>query len=54
MFAGRVLQPMLFITHALPKNLLVDEIVRIGSATLSAVNGAPVAAKKEADGGALG
>ena len=28
---------MLFITHALPKSLVVDEIVRIGSGTLSAV-----------------
>jgi subfamily B ATP-binding cassette protein HlyB/CyaB len=28
---------MLFITHALPKNLLVDEIVRIGQGGLSAV-----------------
>jgi subfamily B ATP-binding cassette protein HlyB/CyaB len=28
---------MLFITHALPNNLLVDEIVRIGQAGLSAV-----------------
>ncbi|MDO9438529.1 peptidase domain-containing ABC transporter [Hydrogenophaga sp.] len=31
---------MLFITHALPKNLLVDEVVRIGR-TLTAVGGAP-------------
>jgi len=45
---------MLFITHALPKNLLVDEIVRIVSAALSAVNGAQVSAKKETDGGAHG
>ncbi len=29
---------MMFITHAMPKNLLVDEIVRIGSGTLSAVS----------------
>ncbi len=28
---------MLFITHALPKNLIVDEVVRIGSGTLSVV-----------------
>ena len=28
---------MLFITHALPKNLLVDEVVRIGYGSLSAV-----------------
>ena len=29
---------MLFITHAMPKNLLVDEVVRIGHGSLSAVN----------------
>jgi subfamily B ATP-binding cassette protein HlyB/CyaB len=29
---------MLFITHAMPKNLLVDEVVRIGQGALSAVN----------------
>jgi len=29
---------MMFITHAMPKNLLVDEIVRIGQGTLSAVS----------------
>ncbi len=29
---------MLFITHALPKNLLVDEVVRIGHGSLSAVS----------------
>ncbi len=28
---------MLFITHALPKNLLVDEVVRIGVGSLAAV-----------------
>jgi ATP-binding cassette, subfamily B, bacterial HlyB/CyaB len=28
---------MLFIAHALPKNLLVDEVVRIGGTTLTAV-----------------
>ena len=28
---------MLFITHAMPKNLQVDEIVRIGQGSLSAV-----------------
>jgi len=43
---------MLFITHAMPKNLLVDEIVRIGSGTLSAVS--EDATKKEAEGGAHG
>ena len=31
---------MLFITHALPKNLQVDEVVRIGQGSLSAVNDA--------------
>ena len=29
---------MLFITHALPKNLLVDEVVRIGASALTAVS----------------
>ena len=29
---------MMFITHAMPKNLLVDEVVRIGQGTLSAVS----------------
>jgi hypothetical protein len=28
---------MMFITHAMPKNLLVDEVVRIGHGVLSAV-----------------
>jgi hypothetical protein len=46
--------PMLFITHAMPKNLLVDEIVRIGSGTLSAVSDAQDATKKEVEGGAHG
>ena len=45
---------MLFITHAMPKNLLVDEIVRIGSGTLSAVSDAQDAAKKEVEGWAHG
>jgi hypothetical protein len=31
---------MLFITHAMPKNLLVDEVVRIGHGMLSAVSDA--------------
>jgi subfamily B ATP-binding cassette protein HlyB/CyaB len=31
---------MLFITHAMPKNLLVDEVVRIGSQSLSVLSGA--------------
>jgi hypothetical protein len=29
---------MVFITHAMPKNLQVDEVVRIGQGSLSAVN----------------
>ncbi|SDY89477.1 ATP-binding cassette, subfamily B, HlyB/CyaB [Collimonas sp. OK242] len=42
-FAGTINQlkgkvTMLFITHALPKNLLVDEVVRIGSTTLAAIH----------------
>ncbi|MDO8262398.1 MAG: peptidase domain-containing ABC transporter [Gallionella sp.] len=45
---------MLFITHALPKNLLVDEIVRIGQGTLSAVSDAQEESKKEAEGGVHG
>jgi ABC-type transport system involved in cytochrome bd biosynthesis fused ATPase/permease subunit len=41
-FAGTINQlkgkvTMLFITHALPKNLQVDEVVRIGSAMLASV-----------------
>ncbi len=43
---------MLFISHATPKNLLVDEIVRIGQRSLSAVGGAQVETEKEAEGGA--
>ena len=31
---------MLFITHALPKNLLVEEVVKIGVGALSAVGAA--------------
>jgi hypothetical protein len=38
---------MIFITHAMPKNLLVDEIVRIGQGSLSAVQ-QPEAQKQEA------
>lgn len=38
---------MMFITHAMPKNLLVDEVVRIGHGVLSAV-------ERDADGGAHG
>jgi subfamily B ATP-binding cassette protein HlyB/CyaB len=45
---------MMFITHAMPKNLLVDEIVRIGQGSLSAVNDTQDATKKEAEGGAHG
>ena len=29
---------MMFITHAMPKNLLVDKVVRIGHGSLSAVS----------------
>jgi len=39
---------MLFITHALPKNLLVDEVVRIGRA-LSAVGGGHEEASQKVD-----
>ena len=39
---------MLFITHAMPKNLLVDEVVRIGSRTLSAVGTQLETQKQEA------
>ena len=45
---------MLFIAHALPKNLQVDEIVRIGAGTLSAVGGVQEVRRQEADGGAIG
>jgi hypothetical protein len=43
---------MLFITHAMPKNLQVDEIVRIGQGSLSAVDTDEV--KQEVIGGAHG
>ncbi len=39
---------MLFITHALPKNLLVDEVVRIGVGSLAAVSDANDDAENEA------
>jgi len=50
---------MLFITHAMPKNLLVDEIVRIGQGSLSAVPAQPDAEqehapRREAEGGVHG
>lgn len=45
---------MLFITHAMPKNLLVDEVVRIGQGSLSAVSDANDQTKKEAEGGVHG
>jgi subfamily B ATP-binding cassette protein HlyB/CyaB len=41
---------MMFITHAMPKNLLVDEVVRIGQGTLSAVSDTHDDTKKEAEG----
>jgi len=48
---------MLFVSHALPKNLQVDEIVRIGGGALSAVNLAPVArsgtVKRDSESGGL-
>ncbi len=45
---------MLFITHAMPKNLLVDEVVRIGQGALSAVSDSNDSPKKEAEGGVHG
>ncbi len=42
---------MLFITHAMPKNLLVDEVVRIGQGVLSAVSDSKDPPKKVAEGG---
>jgi subfamily B ATP-binding cassette protein HlyB/CyaB len=45
---------MLFITHAMPKNLLVDEVVRIGQGTLSAVSDAQDEPKREVEGGVHG
>lgn len=41
---------MLFITHAMPKNLLVDEVVRIGQGSLSAVSDAHDETKLEIEG----
>jgi subfamily B ATP-binding cassette protein HlyB/CyaB len=45
---------MLFITHALPRNLLVDEVVRIGAGALSTVtthhDGRPQADHQEIEG----
>jgi subfamily B ATP-binding cassette protein HlyB/CyaB len=45
---------MLFITHAMPKNLLVDEVVRIGQGVLSAVSDASALSRKEVEGGVHG
>jgi ABC-type multidrug transport system fused ATPase/permease subunit len=49
---------MMFITHAMPKNLLVDEIVRIGQGSLSAVvtqeTKQEETLRREAEGGAHG
>jgi subfamily B ATP-binding cassette protein HlyB/CyaB len=45
---------MLFITHAMPKNLLVDEVVRIGQGVLSAVSDSNDQAKQDAEGGGYG
>ena len=41
---------MLFITHAMPKNLLVDEVVRIGQGSLSAVSDSNDQTRQEAEG----
>jgi len=45
---------MMFITHAMPKNLLVDEVVRIGQGTLSAVSDSNAQTRQEAEGGIHG
>ena len=49
---------MMFITHAMPKNLLVDEIVRIGQGSLSAVATGDMKqeeiSQREAEGGVHG
>jgi len=45
---------MLFITHAMPKNLLVDEVVRIGQGTLSAVGDGKDETGQKAEGGVHG
>jgi subfamily B ATP-binding cassette protein HlyB/CyaB len=45
---------MMFITHAMPKNLLVDEVVRIGQGALSAVSDVQAETKKETEGGTHG
>ena len=45
---------MLFITHAMPKNLLVDEVVRIGQGSLSAVNDSNNQVRRETEGEARG
>jgi ABC-type transport system involved in cytochrome bd biosynthesis fused ATPase/permease subunit len=45
---------MMFITHAMPNNLQVDEVVRIGQGSLNAVNDTHDETQKEAGGGAHG
>jgi subfamily B ATP-binding cassette protein HlyB/CyaB len=45
---------MIFITHAMPKNLLVDEVVRIGQAVLSAVGNLNDKSRQETEGGVHG
>jgi subfamily B ATP-binding cassette protein HlyB/CyaB len=45
---------MLFITHAMPKNLLVDDVVRIGQGALSAVSDLNDPPKKETEGAVHG
>jgi hypothetical protein len=43
---------MMFITHAMPRNLLVDEVVRIGHGVLSAVSDAHDETRQKVEGGA--
>ena len=45
---------MVFITHAMPPNLLVDEVVRIGQGTLSAVSDTQLESRMDVEGGAHG
>jgi subfamily B ATP-binding cassette protein HlyB/CyaB len=41
---------MLFITHAMPKNLLVDEVVRIGQGSLSSGRDPNIQTRHETEG----
>jgi hypothetical protein len=45
---------MMLITHAMPKNLQVDEVVRIGLGLLNAVNYTHGETKKDVEGGVHG